>query len=818
MENPTDRRVYAVLETALDGVILMDHEGRITEFNPAAERIFGYRRSEVLGQPLAELLIPPEMREAHWRGLARYLASGEAKLLGTRIELTGMRSDGSAVALELSVSRVPGSNPPLFAGFIRDISERVREQKAQAQLAAVIRSSDDAIISKTLEGIITSWNPAAERLFGYCEREALGKPMTMLIPPDRLHEEREILARIARGEATEHFETVRVRKDGRPIELSVTISPIRNERGELTGASKIARDVTERRQAERKLRAQLARLDLLGRTTRAIGERQDVKSILQVAIRSLEDDLPVDFACACLYEPAQRMLSVACVGVKSQPLALQLAMGEQAQIEIDQNGLSRCVGGRLVHEPDITESTFAFPQRLARAGLGSLVAAPLMLESKVFGMVLVARRDVGQFTSGDCEFLRQLSEHLALALHQAELYGALERAYEDLRRTQQGVMQQERLRVLGQLASGIAHDINNALSPAALYTQALLEQDASLGRAAKERLVVVQRAIEDVANTVARMREFYRQREPQLAHASVDLSRILEQVVNLTRARWSDVPQERGIVIRVQADLPAALPTISGAEGDIRDALTNLVLNAVDAMPQGGTLQLRARSLEPSHVSVEVIDTGIGMDEATRTRCLEPFFTTKGERGTGLGLAMVYGMVERHGGEIQIESQPGKGTLIRLIFPRAPTVTATAGGSGALPEPRPAQSLRILFVDDDPILLKSLRDILEQDGHAVVIADGGQRGIEAFRAAQETQERFALVITDLGMPHVDGRTVARAVKSAAPDVPVILLTGWGHRMLAENERPSGVDRVLSKPPKLSVLRAALAELTAHPPP
>jgi CheY-like chemotaxis protein len=253
-----------------------------------------------------------------------------------------------------------------------------------------------------------------------------------------------------------------------------------------------------------------------------------------------------------------------------------------------------------------------------------------------------------------------------------------------------------------------------------------------------------------------------------------------------------------------------------GAESEIRDASTNLVLNAVDAMPKGGTLTLRTQIVEPNQVCVEVIDTGVGMDEATRTRCLEPFFTTKGERGTGLGLAMVYGMLERHGGEVQIESKLGKGTSIRLIFPPAVATTATAEGSGVFPTLRPRQSLRILFVDDDPIILKSLRDTLEQDGHVVVIADGGQRGIETFRAAQQRGERFAAVITDLGMPHVDGRTVAAAVKSAAPDVPVILLTGWGHRLLAENDIPPGVDRVLSKPPKLAALRLTLAELTTQP--
>ena len=807
----------AIFETALDGIITMDQEGRIAEFNPAAERIFGYRRSEAIGRPLAEVIIPPETRELHRRGLARYLAGGEAKVLGRRMELTGLRSDGSAVPVEVSITRMPGGGPPLFVGFLRDITERMREREAQTHLAAIIRSSDDAIISKTLDGIITSWNPGAQKLFGYSEEEALGKPMTMLISSERLHEEREILGRIARGEATEHFETVRMRKDGTPIDVSVTISPVRNDRGELTGASKIARDITERKHAELKLRAQLAKLDLLGRTTRAIGERQDLRSILQVAVRSLEDDLQIDFCCVCLYEPAQRLWNVACVGVKSQALALQLAIPEHARIEIDQNGLSRCLRGQLVHEPDITQSTFPFTRRLADAGLVSLVAAPLTVESRVFGLVLAARRRLGQFTSSDCEFLRQLSEHLALALHQAELYGALQRAYEDLRQTQQRVMQQERLRALGQMASGIAHDINNALAPATLYTQSLLERDSSLSHEAKGYLVVIQRAIEDVANTVARMKEFYRQREPQLAHTSVDLNHILEQVIDLTRARWSTMPQERGIVIRTQIIPAADVPVIVGAAGEIRDALTNLVLNAVDAMPQGGTLTLRTQS-EPDQVQVEVTDTGIGMDETTRTRCLEPFFTTKGERGTGLGLAMVYGMLERHGGEIQIESKPGEGTSIRLIFPRAPTAAVGADGRGIFLAPGPSRPLRILFVDDDPIMLKSMRDILEQDGHVVVVADGGQRGIEAFRAAHERGEGFAVVITDLGMPHVDGRTVAAAVKSAAPDVAVILLTGWGHRLLAENDVPPGVDRVLSKPPKLAALRLALAELAPPPPP
>jgi CheY-like chemotaxis protein len=208
-------------------------------------------------------------------------------------------------------------------------------------------------------------------------------------------------------------------------------------------------------------------------------------------------------------------------------------------------------------------------------------------------------------------------------------------------------------------------------------------------------------------------------------------------------------------------------------------------------------------------VQVEVADNGAGMDEDTRRRCLEPFFTTKGERGTGLGLAMVYGVVQRHGGDIEIESARGKGTAVSLNFPIP--ATATAATAAADPGYIVPSRLRLLIVDDDPMLLKSLRDTLEVEGHVVITANDGQAGINAFRAARERGETFAAVITDLGMPYVDGRRVASAVKGLSPATPVILLTGWGQRLVSEDDIPPHVDRVLSKPPKLRELRETLAQ-------
>jgi PAS domain S-box-containing protein len=696
---------------------------------------------------------------------------------------------------------------------------RVQERTAQlAQLASIVESSDDAIVSKDLEGIITSWNPGAERLFGYSGEEAVGKPMAMLIPLEQLSEETAILAGIARGETTDHFETVRIGKEGGKLDVSVTISPIRDRQDRIVGASNIARDISDRKLAEAKLQAQLARLNLLQQITRAIGERQDIQSIFQVVIRTLEEHLPVDFCCICLYDPAENCLLVTSVGAHSQALAMELAMTEQARVAIDENGLSHCVRGRLVYEPDISQVPFPFPQRLTRGGLNSMVAAPLLVESKVFGVLIAARQQARSFSSGECEFLRQSSEHVALAAHQAQLYSALQQAYDDLRQTQKAVMQQERLLALGQMASGIAHDINNAISPVALYTELLLEKEPGLSPRSRDYLETIRRAIDDVGQTVARMREFYRQREAQMTLLPVDMNLLVRQVMDLTRARWSDMAQQRGIVIEMRTELAPDLPAIMGAENEIREALTNLIFNAVDAMPSGGPLTLRTRVTQEQgspleersvgqFVQVEVTDSGIGMDEDTRRRALEPFFTTKGERGTGLGLAMVYGTMQRHSADIEIESAVGKGTTVRLTFA---IPTTSAAGATAPITVTVLSAMRILLVDDDPMVLKSLRDTLEADGHGVTTADGGQAGIDAFLAARAQGNPFPVVITDLGMPYVDGRKVSSAIKTAAPETIVLLLTGWGQRLVGEGDIPPHVDHVLSKPPKLRAVREALA--------
>jgi signal transduction histidine kinase/ActR/RegA family two-component response regulator/HAMP domain-containing protein len=591
--------------------------------------------------------------------------------------------------------------------------------------------------------------------------------------------------------------------------LAAQITALRNNEDQLR------ENLSRAEKAEQRIRQQLEHMNLLDQITCSIGARLDLQSTFQVVVRTLEDSLPVDLCCIALHDPQSNTLRVERVGNKSGVLAQQLAMAERASISVDNNGLGRCITGQLVYEPDISQVRFPFPERLFSGGLRSLVMAPLRSESRVFGVLVAARCQANSFTSIECEFLRQVSEHVALAAGQAQLHGALQLAYDDLRQTQQVVMQEERLRALGQMASGIAHDINNALSPVSLYTESLLETEKGLSDRARGYLETILRAVEDVAQTVARMREFYRQREVQLALAPVDVNRLVQQVLDLTRARWKDMSLRKGIVIRTLTEFAPELSNIMGVESEIREALINLVFNAVDAMPDGGTLTLRTRprpsgSSERGAVAIEVQDEGVGMDEDTRRRCIEPFFTTKGERGTGLGLAMVFGTVQRHSAELEIDSVPGVGTTFRLVFAVPTVVTAESGQSAKVLE-APSR-LRLLVIDDDPVLLKSLREALEADGHVIVDANGGKEGLSVFRASLDRGENFAAVLTDLGMPHVDGRMVAAEVKETSPSTPVILLTGWGQRLIAEDDIPPYVDRVLSKPPKLREVREVLADL------
>lgn len=579
---------------------------------------------------------------------------------------------------------------------------------------------------------------------------------------------------------------------------------------------KLRDEISDRVRAEAALQQQFVRISLLNQITQAISDRQDTDSILHVVLRQLEEHLGIDLGIVALFDAGPRTLNVAAMCVKNSLLARKFDLREGSVLPLAETDFELCEKGQTVYISDTIKWKTPFIEKLAALGWRSATAVPLEVEDKLFGILITARLQPGAFSSGDAEFLRMLSEHVALAAHQARLHSDLEKAYNELRQTQATVLQQERLKALGQMASGIAHDVNNALSPVIGFADLILRGKYGLNDDVKKYLGHIRTAGEDIAHIVARLREFYRTREVNESLQHLNLNTLVEQVVDMTRPRWRDIPQSNGITIEVQTVLASDVPRLAGIESEIREAITNLVLNAVDAMPGGGRISVRTHVIRhdggengckyPVRVALEISDTGTGMSEETRKRCLEPFFSTKGKRGTGLGLAMVYGVMGRHDGNIEIDSELGKGTTFRLIFPvrtAADTVRPEHDPGGRV------EPMQILCIDDESLLRELLKEILEREGHQVVLTDNGQSGLDEFRIACERQRPFDLVITDLGMPYLDGRQVAKTIKLESPGTPVVMLTGWGAFIKEDGSGPEEVDGILSKPPRSRELREIL---------
>jgi signal transduction histidine kinase len=411
-------------------------------------------------------------------------------------------------------------------------------------------------------------------------------------------------------------------------------------------------------------------------------------------------------------------------------------------------------------------------------------------------------KPVEQIVAGSVENLRGRKQAETDLL---ETNRELEKALSELKSTQQQVIQQERLSAIGQMASGIAHDFNNTLTPILGFTELLLESDTLLDDKVEARrcLEMLRTSTKDAASVVSRLREFYRPAGTDEEFPVVDLAKIVQQAVALTEPKWRSQTQALGVTVEVTVEIKAS-PFVAGEESSLREVLTNLIFNAVDAMPEGGRIALET-AVEGDDAVIYVRDTGTGMSESVRQRCLEPFFSTKGELGTGLGLSMVYGIVERHRGRLEIESVAGQGTtfIIRLPVAENSTTSVPDVATGE----RSKLSLRILIVDDEPNILEVVSAYLRCDGHMVATAASGREALEKFR-----RNRFDLVVLDRVMPEMSGDQTATLIKQLNQDVPVIMLTGFGALIEVTGSQPQAVDVVLSKPVTIDALRSTIGKL------
>jgi PAS domain S-box-containing protein len=366
------------------------------------------------------------------------------------------------------------------------------------------------------------------------------------------------------------------------------------------------------------------------------------------------------------------------------------------------------------------------------------------------------------------------------------------------------ILQTEKLVAMGTMAGGVAHDFNNLLMAVLGHIQLLLLDitDDELRR----RLQQIERAVHDASHTVRRLQKFTEHdREPRGAVSAVDVKEALQDVIELTRPRWKNGMEKFGHTIKIDGELEENCVAAIHAS-DLREILTNLVLNAVEAMPDGGKITLRCRSLKESIV-LEVADTGIGMSKDVAGKIFDPYYTTKGIGNSGLGLSVSWSLVLRAGGDIQVKSRPGRGTVFSITLPRGVTSNSPSSASKTSGEGR---SYHVLVVDDEEEILGILRDMIQLKGHRVTALNDGKKALELLG-----EQEFDLILTDLGMPDISGWEIARQAKARNAEVPVILITGWGAQYEDEDLTERGVDLVLSKPFSWDRLLEAMAKMLPY---
>jgi PAS domain S-box-containing protein len=625
---------------------------------------------------------------------------------------------------------------------------------AEALLAAIVASSEDAIISKSLDGLVTSWNRGAELTFGYTADEMVGQPITRLFPPDRLDEEATIVARIRQGETVKHFETVRRRKDGRLIDVSVTISPIRDAAGQVAGASKIARDITEQKRNEARVAQMLAQLAQINRLVPGV--------IYQFKLRA--------------------------DGTYAMPFASE---GARQIFEIGPEEVRDDAGAifRRIHPDDLPG-----------------------LEAEIRESARTLRPHHHEFrfrrANGTLAWLRGASMPERAADGATVWHGFITDVTES-RRLESKLVESAKLESLGVLAGGIAHDFNNLLTG--------ILGNASLARLELPPTSLGQPMIDQIEVAARRAADLCKQ---MLAYSGrgrfvvqrLDVNKLIEDTTHLLQ-----ISIAKNCVLRF--NFGASLPAVNADATQLRQVIMNLVINASEAIgDRSGVLALATgvarvdeeylRGFRPDaspaagdYVFVEVSDNGCGMDAPTLARMFDPFFTTK-FTGRGLGLAAVLGIVRGHKGGLKVYSEVGKGTTFKLFFPVAAGPAQDSaqpfGGTGA--GYRGAGTA--LVVDDEETVRTVAARMLERLGFTVVLAGDGREGVEKFRAEPA---RYAFVLLDLTMPHLDGEEAFRQMRQIRPGVRVILTSGFNRQDAVTRFTGKGLAGFVQKPFELAAL-------------
>jgi two-component system cell cycle sensor histidine kinase/response regulator CckA len=827
----------SLLDSLLDGIVTIDASGRINGFNRAAERLFGYRRSEILGQDVTAL-IPLPYRRGHDVQFGHYLRTGESSILGRPQRVEGRHKDGTTFYCELTITEFAVDGERCFAGVAREVGERERTPVArgEARLRHIIDSLSALVAVYSTDGVMLDVNEAALRAGGVSRADALGRRIDqtpwVAHSPAEGGRALEMVRRAAAGETVRGELEIRV-ADGGVRFLDVILGPLRDPSGAIVEVLTSGIDVTDRRRAEGEVQHRLRQQEAVARLGALAIKESDLPTLLTTAVDLTRDVLGSDRCTVALEigpgtRPATavrdglgvRSLSAAIEGRRGpygvlaadarpphrfreddrhflQSIANVLAdvvRGVQAEEQLaherafSETALESLPGlivvaderGRMVRWNQAMERTTGYDRdELARLGPIGVIAPDEQ------ALVLARFQDIFEQGHSTVEAHLQTRDGrripMLFSARRITLQGtphmlgvALD--ISDRRRLEEQLRHSQKMEALGQLAGGVAHDFNNLLTVIIGFSGLTLATlpDGDPNRANIE-------AVTEAANSAAALtRQLLAfSRRTMMEPVVLDLNAVVSDTETMLRRLI-------GEDVQLTTELAPDLPNVRGDVGLVTQVLMNLAVNARDAMPLGGSLTIATRRFEPPGQRVAaghgsagaealliIRDTGTGMTPEVRERAFEPFFTTKSVgRGSGLGLAVVHGIVEQSGARIDLESEPGAGTTFVIAFPAvdAPVPAAPVSIGTA-----PVGSETILLVEDEDGVRRLARTILEQQGYRVVEAASGE---DAVRLMDRYTGPLDLVVTDVVMPGIDGRDVADAVRAQFPSAKVLYLSGY----------------------------------------
>jgi PAS domain S-box-containing protein len=756
-----------------DGVISIDTEGRVTFMNGVAEALTGWPLAEAMGLPLPDVF---QIINEHTRQPVEnpvICALGEETIVGLANHTVLIARDGTERPIDdVAAPMRDESGAPIGAVLIfRDVTERKRAHEVQARLAAIVESSEDAIVSKTLAGVIRSWNAGAERLFGYSPQEAVGQPITLIIPPERHDEERAILERLCRGDRVEHFETVRVAKDGRRLDISLTVSPIRDDAGHVIGASKIARDITERKRAENALRE----------------SEERYRRVATEAAQAAEANAKF----RAFFEQGTNFAGV---------LALDGTVVEANRLCLDACGFTRDeVIGKPFWECGWWNRSADLMEMVRSASLQAAGGRPFRTETNYF---------VADGTERVVDLiLAPVTDEAGRIL----FVGATGTDVTDRQRMEDTLREQDRRK--DEFLALLAHELRNPLAPLrnSLQVLRLADSDASALAQAREimdrQLGYMVRLIDDLLD-ISRINR----NNMELRRSRVLLADVVSAAVETSR------PMIEVAGHQLTVSLPSEPVYLDADLTRLAQVFGNLLINSAKYTQRGGHIWLTAEQ-RGKDVFVSVRDNGIGIPAESLRTIFDMFSQVdrdieRAAGGLGIGLALVKGLVEMHGGTVTAESAGmGRGSTLTVRLPVLEVHPAGAA-ENVPPQGGPAANgpgRRILVVDDNKDSARSMAKLLQLHGNEVRTAHDG---LEAVEAAKEF--RPEVILMDVGMPRLNGYEATHRIREQrwGQSITIIALTGWGQEGDRVQSREAGCDGHLVKPVDIRDLEKLMTALTA----